>query len=332
VFLKLDFLNVPYGGDPMNFKRQLIIRAAIAGVLALVFAGLLVFNSEGHYNRSSRYVWLSEAGAAERIVIGGANGALEFSRRNGEWFVGDYPAKTERVQDLLDFLSRSLPYPVRASSAASHVSLGLTEGEASRIAVFGGTETLLDLLVGGEDSAGREVFLRRNGEDQVRSGEASSFSAYLGGDPIPWYRLKLLPALPGVDMVQRISLVASAASPEASVDAATDAPFSIYRQEGGWYLERGTGEAEAVAVDTLKAETFVRTVLEAEGRDFLPPDRSPETGQNQVQIDFGDGSRRTLLIGAAAEDGSRPCEVSGSPYRYSLSRWTTDRIFAGPDV
>jgi hypothetical protein len=62
---------------------------------------------------------------------------------------------------------------VRASSISSYQRLGVTEQLASRIIIYGGASNipLLDLLIGSGNSAGSEIYLRKNGNTQVRSGE-----------------------------------------------------------------------------------------------------------------------------------------------------------------
>ena len=160
----------------MAYRKKLIVLSSITAALALVYALSIVFEPERTGSRSAAYTWLNPdaAGLIDRIVISGGGETKELLRKNNEWFVAhngrEYPARRLRVEDFIGVLTKRAPYPLRSGSPASPERLGLAEGAAFRITVSGGAAAapLLDLLVGQSDNTGREVYLRRQGQNEVR--------------------------------------------------------------------------------------------------------------------------------------------------------------------
>jgi hypothetical protein len=214
---------------------------------------------------------------------------------------------------------------VRASSAGAAGRLGLSEGAASRIVIRGGAGLpLLDLLLGRGDATGREIYLRLAGRNEVRSGE-DFFTQYLDSPPASWYDLRLFPgsSRPETGAVQRVRVSAFNGK----------GAYSISRNSGGWIFE---GEEE-IAVDTQKAEAWVRAILDAEGEDFSPSLQGPggaEPGGGSLTLELGDGSARALLTGPPDEEGRRDALVSppasGGP-ACRLAARTVTRLFREPE-
>jgi hypothetical protein len=324
----------------MVYKKKVFILSILTAVLALIYAGTLFLSAERLNSRNAAYTWLDQkwVDLAERIEISGDSGTITLVYRNALWYVEtagvEYPARQGRVADLLRVLSTRAAYPLRGGAATSHERLGLSENSASRIVVWpaglGGTGAipLLDLLIGSGGATGSEVFLRKNGLNEVRSGD-DQFTVYLSSLPAAWYNLRLFPqeaALspqgrpPTLDMVQRVTVIA----PDAP------GPLVITRNENGWTVE-------GLAPDTLdgsRVDPFIRAILDAEGDDFVtgltPSD--PVFNEGSIRLELGDGSSRTIRLGPLiqTEDGGtgkRAVFVTGSPYVYSLAEWTTTRLF-----
>jgi hypothetical protein len=319
----------------MSYKQKLRALLCLVGVLALVFAGTLVFDPQRVNSRSSAFAWLPADGRdrADRIEVYrfGEEG-VTLIRKNNEWFVPseglDLPAKPGRVEDLLRLLSSRGSYPLRASSSAAHERLGLMEETASRIVIRGGAGAypLLDLLIGNEDAAGNEVYLRKNSQNEVRSGE-DKLSAYVNGSRASWLNLRLFPeTTPGPDAVQRVTLVFPGDWPGASPEASPREPLILTRKDRDWTMEGAAGTP-----DTRQVESYIRAVLDAEGEDFIsamnPAD--PVFKAPHILLEMGDGAVRSIRLGPQepAEGGSRrSASVSGSPYVYALAEWTVNRI------
>jgi hypothetical protein len=325
----------------MPYKQKVLILSIVVAALALIYAGTLILTPERLNSRNAAYTWLESkwADQADRIEISKAGETLSLVRRNDLWYVekdnAEYPAKQGRVEDLLRALTTRAAYPVQSSAPSSHERLGLSEEAASRVLVRGGAGTpLLDLLVGGGSATGREVYLRKSGQNEARSGE-DKFTAYLSPSPAAWYNLRLFPEAPAFDMVQGVTVISPSGAPagEAGEEPAPPAaPLVITRSGPLWTLE-GTARD---ALDATRIDSYIRAILDAEGDNFVtgmkPGDLA--SGEGSIHLELGDGTSRTIRLGPvlpAGEEngtgGNRVAVVSGSPYVYTLAEWTVNRLF-----
>jgi hypothetical protein len=334
----------------MRYRQKQLSLIILTGLLALIYAATLIFSSERMNSRSSAYVWLESrwVDQVDRIELTREE-TITLLRRNALWYAEyggvEYPARQSRVEDLLRLLSTRDLYPLRGASASSHEALGLGAG-ASRIVLRGGAGNfpLLDLLVGGRDATGRDVYLRKNKQTEVRSGE-DRFSGYLSGSRTAWYNLRLFPA-EGLepDLVQRITVIPPPDPPgtapgEASGPApgtAAAAPLVLTRSAGGWTLGGGSGAARSGGeLEVPRVDSYLRGILDAEGEDYTTVLKAedPVFNEGRILLELGDGSSRTIRFGpmvpyefAGSTLSRRTAVVSGSPHVYILAEWTVARI------
>jgi hypothetical protein len=324
-----------------SYKKKLYTLSCLAGLLALVYGATFIFDSQRLSSRSAFFAWVDAKTLpqVDRIELGGPGGEVNLSRKNNVWAVtrdgNEFPAKEERVEDLLKLLSRREPYPVRASSPSAHEKLGLQEGAASRITLLGGPSPqggtrppLLDLLVGNTDFTGAEVYLRKNGQDQVRSGTVS-IDSYLKSAPNSWLNLRLFAAsagetrlgtmIPGPDTVQRINVTL----PAEEESAAPGTTWTLSRSPEGWIMEGG-GE-----IESSRVESWLSSLISAEAEDYNSQLQVADADFNQgrISLELGDGSQRNIRIGPQDEQNRRNAVVSGSSLVYILSSWTLERLF-----
>ncbi|MDR1956637.1 MAG: DUF4340 domain-containing protein [Treponema sp.] len=317
----------------MIYKTKLRFLVGLVGVLALVYAGTWVFEPERVNARNAAFQWVEakQLAEADRIELSGTGESLTLVRKEGNrWFVsrddGDYPAKQERVADFLRILSNKGNYPVRSTEAASHERLGLTENAASRILIRGGAAVppLLDLLVGQRDPTGQEVYLRKQDQNEVRSGD-TTLAGYVASSRTSWYNLRLFPEAeqPGLAAVQRLTVYAPPLPEEES--SAPEPPFSLSRSGGGWIIEG----AAVPELDTPRVEAYIRSILDAEGEDFLSLAETSAVEaltEGRLVLDLGNGLSHTIRVGPL-EANRRSAVVSDNPYGYALAEWTVNRIF-----
>jgi hypothetical protein len=316
----------------MVYKKKLILLSGLVGILAIVYLVTLFFDPERVNTRSAAFLWLDpkiqdQADDIEIAKAGGWDNPVKLRRLGNEWYalIGEeeFPAKNTRVEDLLRTLTSRGAYPVRGSAASSHDRLGLAENNASRILVRGGAGLpLLDLLIGGRDAAGQEIYLRKNGQNEVRSGE-DRFSVYINGAETSWYNLRLLGFQPAPDaaLVQRIHLIPP---PLTEVDSVSEGPFIITRNGGGWSIEGLDDDS----VDSQLVDTYVRGILDAEGENFVPGLNASSVSFNEgrIVLEMGNGTSLTINTGTIPE-GKRGATVTGSAYVYTLAEWTLTRLF-----
>ena len=325
----------------MTFKKKAVILSALAAVLALIYILTFVFNPQ-RQNRNV-FAWLDPSllDLADGLEIYGsgtnsggsgndAGDRIVLIRKNNVWvFQGvtaEYPVKQNKVLDLFAALSQKSSYPVRARSNEARERLGAAEGSASRILVRGGMgRPLLDLLVGSGDVMGKEVYLRRAGENEIYSGE-DRFTRYTESSPAFWYDLRLFPPGAGGELsaadVQQADISFFAEDNESGDDG---------RERPGEYTLRRTGRSwvisgnEGAELDPVKIETWLRTVLEAEGEDFS--DGVMDAAEGNITLSLGNGTNRTLFVGKPDVENSRNLMITGLSYGLKLSEWTIKRLF-----
>ncbi|MDR0402039.1 MAG: hypothetical protein LBH35_00460 [Treponema sp.] len=304
-------------------NKKIYSLAGIAGVLALIYLLALFFDPARVNARNAAFTWLSPEARdlADRIEIYRPGEDVFVLQRSGSrWFAAlggaQAPVKQGRVDDLFRILCTRGAFPRLGTSASSHGELGLSPETASRLLIRGGAAALplLDLLVGNDDSAGREIYLRENGENEYRSGDRL-IKSYVSGAAASWYDLKLF-AENRAGEVQRIRI-----SPVK--DGEGDEDFSVVRSGGGWMLE----SAAAGEIPAEAADAYARNIFEIQGDNFLSPEDAEgiEYSAARLSIEFGDGSVITVLAGEE-RDGARPVTVSGVPYVYLLSTPTAARL------
>jgi len=302
----------------MTYKKKLIVLLSIIAALTLIYTASLVFDDERVSTRSASYVWMDSrlVTRVNRIVFSVEESIVELVKKNNEWFVLndgiEYPARQARIEDFLALFTQRVRSPVRYSNAASHASLGVDAETASRITVYGENSALLDILIGYEDNTGKEVYIRRAGQNEVRSGEYL-ITVYLRGRPGSWYNLKLFPESEDgrltVENVQRL-LVYEEGS-----------PLVYSRSNRGWTVSGVDASLDAV-------ETYIRMVIITEGDDFSEVSTDdPVLDHSRIVLELGNGGIRTIRLSEADETGRRLAHVSGSPYVYSLPSWSVQRLF-----
>jgi hypothetical protein len=313
---------------PMPYKRKILSLALTAGLLAILYGAVLFFDPQRINERNGSFAWLpAEArDEANRIEVSVPEAeTITLVRKNGDWFalIGDgfeVPAKQGRIDDIFRILTERGAFPLRGSSSSSHEEMGLVPDSASRLVIRGGAGAvpMLDLLVGNDDSTGREVFLRRNGVNEFRSGDRL-LSSYINGAETAWHDLRLFRDDPS-SSVQRIRVIPI----DLKNDTETEGDFALVRSGAGWVFE-GAGTP-----DGNKAEEWVRAIFAVQGDYFIPAPGGIDLSTGRITIELGDGSVRTIRAGDPLPGNGEkwPVAVEGSPYLFAVSRWTIqNRLF-----
>jgi len=315
----------------MTYKKKIYILSGIIAALAVIYVLTIIFDPERVGSRSAAYSWL-EPGQSDKIsgiTIAKPDETIALARNGGKWFVShngkDYPARDTRVEDFIAALSKRAPYPVRSSSASAHERLSLTPGQAVRVTVAAGAGLpLLDLLIGQADLTGQGVYLRKQGQNEVRSGE-DIFTSYTNAALTSWYNLRLFPETENGRLtsanVQRLTVYHS--------DGGVSAPPQIFTRSGkAW-----TFNFELANPDMGRVENYIRDILNTAGDDFIDyiTASDPLFNDSRIVLELGDGALRTIRLGPPDENGGLLAAVSGSDWVYSLPNWATDRLFVNAE-
>jgi hypothetical protein len=289
-------------------------------LLALTYTASYIFSPERMNKRSASFVWLDPKLAAKinRIVIASEFQTIELMSDNNRWFVSHngklYPARKTRIEDFIAvFTTRSL-WPIRSSAASSHERFGLDGQTSSRVTIYTDNSILLDLFLGDNDNTGREIYIRKAVNNDVRSGD-SSISSYISTHVNYWYNLKLLPENENgdlsIDSVQRLIVYNEGET------------LTFSRSNRNWIISGVNIENP----DYNAIENYIRTVLNAEGDGFVDSIYSNVPFLNRIVFEFGDGRVVTISISAQDEENRRYARVSTSDYIYSIPSWTASRLF-----
>jgi hypothetical protein len=180
---------------------------------------------------------------------------------------------------------------------------------------------LLDFFIGNRDASGRGVYMRRQGQNEIRSGEAV-FSSFVGSTANSWYNLRLFPETESgklnVSSVQRLTVYPPAEEGEESQ------PFVFTRRGRAW-------TSSVIAdPDSGKVDSYIQDILNTSGNDFVEKNSNdPDLHDCRILLDIGDGTIKTLRMGPDIND-TRNAVVSGSTMVYSGPSWSVVRLF--PDV
>jgi len=313
----------------MTYKNKIITLSGVIAALAIVYILTIIFDPQARGSRSDSYSWL-EPGQNNRISgisITREGDTVNLSHNGGKWFVTrdgkDYPARQVRVEDFLTVLSKKAPYPVRSSSASSHERLSLTPEKATQVTVSAGAgPPFLSLLIGQSDITGQNVYLRKQGQNEVRSGE-DKFSVYTNSPLNSWYNLRLFPEneegrLKDTDIQKLI------------VYPPDEGPSQIFtRSNKEW-----TFNFDITNPDFSKVDSYIRDILGVSGDDFIDGISlsDPMFNTARVILELGNGTTRTIRLGPAEEEGKRYATVSGSDFVYSMPAWAAGKLFVEADT
>jgi len=303
----------------MTYKNRLIFLETLIGVLIVIYIASVIFTSDIG-SKSSMYTWLDSKAAEKtiRIVIKDANNEFELKKKSGQWFVSnnglEYPAKQLRVEDFLKLLTTRSPWSVRSTSASTHERFGL-EQSASRVTIYGET-VLLDLVVGNEDAYKNELYLRKAGQNEVRSGD-NAIKSYISSPVTSWYNLRLFPE-----------------TENGSIDLNAVQRLSVYTPQETQVFSRRNRRWEISGIivtepDQNAVDSYIRQILTVEGDNFDNSINSTDTmfDKTNIVLELGNGRIVTVRFSDADENGRRFAHVNGKDYIYSIPTWQTEKIF-----
>ena len=305
----------------MTYKKRLVFLLVLIGILALTYTGGIIFGHDLRRERVQMFAWLdsTDAGRITRIVVSNEWEDFELTKRYDQWYVlhngSVFPARQLRVEDFISILATRAAWPVRAASVAAHERFGLDE-HASRVTVFAGNSVLLDILVGGDDPIRRETYIRKAGQNEVRSGERG-IRGYVSGNITSWYNLRLIPetegGFVGSDSVQRLLIYTDGYM---QIFTRSNREWDIY----GLFIEDP---------DFSRIENYVNIVLNTEGEDFdeTVSSADPMFNHSRITLEFGLGHQVNIRLNEGDEDGRRLAHVEGREYIYSISPWASNRLF-----
>ena len=319
----------------MLYKKKLYLLGSITALLTIIYILTFVFDPVRRNARNERFTWLSAASReeADRIEIFHHEEKFEIVYKYGSWVAllgqQEIPAREGRIDDLFRLLGTRGAFPRRGSNSASHGDLGL-DGAIRLVIRGGGGLPLLDLFVGNDDPSGMSVFLRKNGENEFRSGD-KLIGTYIKGEFNSWLNLRLFEEI-SVAQVQRV--LVSFRDFYGTKDEPTPFPYEGYtvsRSGENWLIAGST-------VEKGRTDNWIQTILETQGDNILLVPRENRDEINDlfsiianIRLEMGDGTALDLQVEKSKYDDTYVAYVSGKPYMYLLSRWITTGLLQNRD-
>ncbi|MDR1838380.1 MAG: DUF4340 domain-containing protein [Treponema sp.] len=311
----------------MTYKNRLVCLLSLIALLSLLYTGSLIFSPEQNNKRSASFVWLEPRLSARINTIeispsqdsAAAGQKIELAKKNNMWVVlhngNEYPARQLRVEDFIGIFTSRAAWPVRSSSASSHTFYGLDSAASSKVIIYGENTVLLELLIGNSDNTGREIYLRKAAQNEVRSGE-NRIAPYITGSVTSWYNLRLIPESENgeldIESVQRLTVF----------NGTESQTFSRFNR--GWDIS-GIN-VENPAQDSI--ENYIRIVLNTEGDNFAGfVSGNEQFNHSRIVFEFGNGRVTTIRFSEPDENGRLFAHVSGSEYIYAIPSWVAARLF-----
>jgi len=304
----------------MTYKKRLIILLSIIAAMFLAYVLSVIFSYDRSSSRSSYYAWL-DSGSAQRIsriYIDNTWEQYELLKKDDNWFINingrQYPARTLRVEDFIGFFTTRAARPVRSENASAHERFGLDDS-AARVTVYGEYSVILDLLLGDYDNMGNDMYFRKVGQNEVRSGDSSIY-AYISGSFSGWYNLRLFPESADGSLnsssVQRVTVY-------------NESETQVFARRGREWIVSGVNIENP---DINGIENYVSFIVNAEGDDFIEPDLVSEYDFNYSRIVLELGNGRTVTIGISEPDevNKRYAKINGGGLTYVLPLWVTTRL------
>lgn len=209
-----------------------VLGALLAGQL-LIVAALLAARAGGVSEPEPFLAF--DAGAADALEVGNAEGSVRLERGGDEWTVGGgLPADSDKVSEVIDKLANAAGgWPVATSGSTAERFEVTGDSHQRRIRVLAGEDALADVYLGTSPGY-RKVHARHAGGGDVYAIEFSNYEAGVkAGD---WLERSLLRPEGTLSRIER----------------AGDDGFALSRlAEGGW--QAASGEA----LDQAEVNTFV---------------------------------------------------------------------------
>jgi len=305
----------------MTYKNRLIFLGSLIGALILVYIVSIIINSDVG-SKSSSYAWLDSksVGKIVKIAIKDNENGYDLIKTNHQWFVlnngTEFPAKQLRVEDFLKILTTRSSWSVRSTSASTHERFGL-EKPSGRVTIYGDT-VLLDLLTGYEDIFKNEIYLRKEGQNEVRAGD-NAIKSYISSPVSSWYSLRLIPE-----------------SENGSIDLSSVQRLSVYTPQETQIFSRRNRKWEISGVTVEKPDqsiidSYIRQVITIEGDNFEDSVKSNDpmfnTSTTSMSIELGNGRIITIRFSPIDYSGARFAYVSGKDYVYFIPSYQAGKLF-----
>lgn len=323
----------------MTFRNRVIALSSFLGVLIVLYVfGLLRMSDRG----AEQDPLLAE-GALETVtaidVTDSEGAVLDLEGGEGAWQlrIGDelYPARSERVESMLNALENLRRNRTVSESAERHEQLGLTEEGATRLTLSRATTPAVSLLFGTLAPQGGEVFVRYAGENTAYAVD-NALNFYFNQETGYWAELRLVRDVIPENIVEiAVDADITLLDPERPVTA----DYRVTRGAGDqWNLSRGPGgELEDAAVERVAG-----ALASLQASDYVVDPLPGLFDETQATFSFTteDGESYRFVVGQGlpenqfalrGEGPTVPRSEAGEPLVFQIGAWSLERILKNLD-
>jgi hypothetical protein len=200
-----------------------------------------------------------------------------------------------------------------AMGRSSWADLGLTEGQANRVVLYGQDGSrLASLSVGVYDPTGKKSFLRLDPAETVYAGP-SSLASYLSGGRRSWLDLRIWDRVYSPGDIQSLVLSGGLDLPDGT---RIETDYRLTRSGSTWIADQ-----PGMQLDTQKVDGMLRSILAARSEGYL---QTIDHGLLVLNISLvlGDGSSLALGIRDGGMDERFAAVSSRRARPLILSSWT----------
>jgi hypothetical protein len=348
----------------MTFKKKVIILCGLSAVLLVSYILTFVLSSTERAARGAQWAPLTKEDVANAdsieiktdwqeepqgdALVEGNNlpeGNLLFVKVENNWFIQlegkNYPARSSRIDDMFDALTKKAPYIVHSNSESSYAKFQVADDAKKVITIKRGDLSLLKLYIGSGEASWNSIYVRKGGESAVRSGK-DIFSAYTTGGSNAWCDTRLFPEHDAlglsVDAVQRIrvvppasSIAATTAEGESPIKASS--PYGIVRDGKAWKFD---GAVSGEELNGSAVDEAVRFMLDSSGESFVTDVSTNDASfaesnadAGRVFLEIGDGKTYSVTLGQKVNGKYTALSTltAAGGYVVSLSDWTVSRLW-----
>lgn len=306
-------------------KSYLILVGVIVFGLALVLMDYFSIFDRGTFRPFLLYPDFDPVNIS-RIEISYLLDGAELEKKDGEWSVSEmktamrgeldqkegrgeaekiwYRADGEKVEGLLDIMKNLMPDVLSSDNPEKGALFQIGEVSKKIIAYDVRGAKAAELYIGKTDPVMLGTYVRRGGDSNIYLVKRH-LGAEAPSDILSWRDKTIWSVRP--DEIRAVDVVKGGSR------------FGLLKDEGGVWQ---AADAAEMVLDGKKVEEFIEKISDIRASRFAYPVEGESAGVNPpsitLSITVGDGSRKTLLVGAVQKQGYVAAQLEGGEEIYLL--------------
>lgn len=283
----------------------------LVGVLAVLVVAWALARFVGGFGGSAAPFDLAAVAGSEldSVIVAAAEDTIRLRAGDG-WTVNGHEAAADAEQTLSRALQGAELGRLVGRNPENHERLGVTRAAGRRLTVYSGGTAQLSLVFGRRARAAGQVYVRRDGEDEVYTLQGS-LVGLVNRDVDDWRDKEIIQA--DRDLVERIEY------------SYPDESFALARDSAGWQLEpSGAAADQNTVAGVLSILSGLLATGFADGSVVDTLTWEPPSGR--LRLVGPDDAALGELFFLEHEDIGFYVRRAGSPIVYTISARTGDQL------